>query len=75
MRFVLNINLRFFWYFCCCFENIYGVKITTGCGMMSGYKITGNRAVFMGLGTSFYLWIQNGVVEEKQQTNNPLIGP
>ena len=43
--------------------------------MMSGYEITGNRAVFMGLGASFYLWIQNGVVEEKQQTNNPLIGP
>ena len=54
---------------------MYGVKITTGCGMMSGYKITGNRDVFMGLGTSFYLWIQNGVVEEKQQTNNPLVGP
>ena len=43
--------------------------------MMSGYKIAGNRAVFIGLGTSFYLWVQNVVVEEKQQTNNPLIGP
>ena len=60
MRSVLNINLRFALVFLCCFRNFNRVKITTDCyGNMSGYEITGNRAVFIWV-TDFERWkVQN----------------